>query len=194
MFWLILSCLLCQRRQLVKSTFPQDLLHLFMPIKEQRHIETQHRIVHLWHQFLHLLQLLCVPLKRIQKVQLIEVLQLLVRQLVSLVNSLLQSLISQQFPVLSRVYFATYLESQLEVSGLNRQWKLLLGVLHHVQSDWSQSFLNQVWNQVLFVLLNCFFYQLLCCVPILLQYCSFEINLQARRKLNFKYFFLIIEC
>ena len=82
-----------------------------MLIQKQRHVKGHHRVVHLPHKFLHLLQLLRIPLQRVQKVQLIKILQLLIRQLIRLINSLLQRLLSKQPPILSSVYLVTNLES-----------------------------------------------------------------------------------
>ncbi len=106
-----------------------------MPVQEQRHIKRQHRIVHLPHKFSNLLQLLRIPLQRVQKVQLIKILQLLISQLIRLINPLFQRLLPEKPPILGSVDLVTNLECKLEVSRLDGERKLFLRVLDHVESD-----------------------------------------------------------
>ena len=90
-----------------------------MLVQKQRHVKGHHRVVHLPHQFLHLLQLLRIPLQRVQKVQLIKILQLLISQLIRLINPLFQRLLPEKPPILSSVDLVTNLECKLEVSRLD---------------------------------------------------------------------------
>lgn len=121
-----------QDRQLIKSAISQNLLYLLVLVQEQGNIEPKHRVVHLCREFLHLLKLSCISLEWVQEVELVKVLQLLIRQFIGFVNSLFQSLIPKQLPVFGSIDTVTYLKRQLEIGCLNGQRELLLWVLDYL--------------------------------------------------------------
>lgn len=118
--------------QTFQPAFTQEVLLFFLLAQEERSIEGQDGVVVFVGQLHHFFDVLLVALERVQKVELVVLPQFVACHFVGCVNSLLQGLVSQQFPVLDSVDFVANLKGQLEIGGLHSQCKLFFRFLGQV--------------------------------------------------------------